>query len=164
MTKEYASWLAEVYQTRTGVELDSTAVGTAVAILARHAARWPGHDLIPLAAAEAAERMAAGQPFPPFLELVDRSADAVRHRIARAAKQHAGSAPPGMLEQTQEPSGRALVSEQAVAAVVAANLTLEEQTVLALFLDGVPHEEAAAALGVSPRTIYRKLEEIRRRF
>jgi len=42
-------------------------------------------------------------------------------------------------------------------------LTVEEQTVLSLFLDGIPVQEVAKKLNVSMRTIYRRLSDIKLR-
>jgi DNA-directed RNA polymerase specialized sigma24 family protein len=133
-----------------------------VAILRRHGGRWPREDdFVSLVAAEMADRLhglTAG-PLPPFLTMLDRVAGAVRHRIARAARRRITHPPTEALNQIPSPE----VGSRSVAEELATELSLEEQTVLTLFLEGVPVEQVARKLNVSMRTVYRRLAEIKRR-
>lgn len=166
--EDYVRWLRKVYMEQTGVGLpDPGLIADAITILKRHSSRWPREeDFVPVVAAEMAERLKKHKSeSPPFLEMLDRVADAVRHRIARAARKRMTQLTEGVLyrmaapEKGQEAATRVL----AVANELADGLSLEEQVVLARFLRGATIDQVAQELNVSVRTIYRRVSEIKRR-
>ena len=67
--------------------------------------------------------------------------------------------PAEVLNQTAAPA----VATTSIEGELFDALTVEEQTVLSLFLDGVPVQEVARELKVSLRTIYRRLNDIKLR-
>ena len=91
--------------------------------------------------------------------MLERSTDAVRHRVVRAAQKQSIHLPAEVLNQTAAPA----VATTSIEGELFDALTVEEQTVLSLFLDGVPVQEVASELKVSLRTIYRRLNDIKLR-
>jgi DNA-binding CsgD family transcriptional regulator len=165
--EDYVRWLVGVYTERVGVAPDDPdLVPKAVGVLCRHGSRWPGEDdFVSLVAMEMADRLGApaAEPSLPFLTMLERVADAVRHRIARAFRKRMAHPPVEMLDQMAAPAAPPEVVLCAIADELIAGLSLEEQTVLKLFLDGVPVDQVARQLNVSLRTVYRRLEEVKRR-
>jgi DNA-directed RNA polymerase specialized sigma24 family protein len=165
--QDYVLWLIDLYARRTRTPLDDQdMVNEAVRVLRRHASRWLGNseeqDFISLVAAEMAGRLqhvSERVPPPPFLTMLERSTDAVRHRVVREAQKRSIHLPAQVLNQTAAPAGAATSIEGELTDA----LTVEEQTVLSLFLDGVPVQEVARELKVSLRTIYRRLSDIKLR-
>lgn len=182
--EKYIKWLMEVYaeKTRSTLAERDTTAAEAVRVLLRHNARWPGgEDFVSLVAAEMAERLnEAGRsewqrpsslatprdasdslPSERFLKLLDQTADAVRHRIAREASRWMSRAPMDMVEQATATDTGPGVDLWTLAAELKERLSLEEQAVLALCLEGASVGHMANTLNVSTRSIYRKLQEIK---
>jgi len=165
--EEYVNWLIEIYTARTGVPVEEPdVIPRAIRVLDRHRWRSGGQeDFVSLVAADLADRLheLGEQPtVPPFLKMLDQSADAVRHRIARAARRWVAHPPGEVLEQVAQPGSRHETVIKAIADELLARLSVEEQAVLSLYLEGTPIDQLALELGVSTRTVYRKLRDIER--
>jgi DNA-directed RNA polymerase specialized sigma24 family protein len=170
VVEDYIVWLTEVYSRATGVALNApNLIHEGVGILRRHGSRWPGEeDFVPLVATEMAERLhdaqcgnQGAQPISSFLDMLERVADTVRHRIARAARKRMSRPSTDVLEQVAarvDPREEAL---RALAEELAVTFTIEEQTVLSLYLAGESIQQIAKDLKLSARTVYRRLEEIK---
>jgi DNA-directed RNA polymerase specialized sigma24 family protein len=169
--EEYVQWLIRVYEAKSGIILDGpNVVHDAIGILRRHLRRWPDEeDFVSLVTTEMVDRLQARADNPTpmgeldsFRKMLDRSADAVRHRIVREARKRMNISSGESIDQVASPEEhrRDMIS-RSLADGLAARLRLEEQTVLSLFLDGVPIDQVARDLNVSVRTIYRRLEGIR---
>ena len=161
MIEDYVRWLSELHAARTRVRpADADEIQAAVRVLRRHAARLPREeDFVSLAAEEMAGRLrgepAGTEALPPFLTLLDRSADAVRHRILREVRKRPGLIRGDVAERHVTPT--------VLARLLATELTLEEAVVIQAMLAGDKPAEVASRLGISPRTVYRRIEQIRQR-
>jgi DNA-binding CsgD family transcriptional regulator len=162
LNEEYAAWLIDVY-TQESRRRDPTPdlAQQTMAVIRRHSRRWPGEeDFVSLVTLEMVERLKKEKDqAPPFLTMVEQAADTVRHRITRAAQRQIQPSP----EATANLRAPSSEDIDLVATEIAAELSLEEQTVLSLVLDGVAINEIADRLKVSLRTVYRRLEGIRDR-
>ena len=163
MIEDYVRWLVGLYAERAGAPLnDLGAVEAGVRVLNRHAARLPrGEDFVSLAAAEMADRLRRestdAEPLPPFLTLLDRSADAVRHRIVRAARKR--PVPTSRLEDV--PARPDFL--EGLPDALTTGLSPEEHLVVQALLCGNKPDEVARRLGISLRTVYRRIEKIKQR-
>ena len=171
MIQDYVLWLIDLYFRCTRIRLDDQKmVNEAIRVLHRHTSRWLGgseEDFISLVVAEMAERLQPvpelpspqNPPPPPFLVMLELSADAVRHRIVREARKRMVHLSAEELNQAAAPA----MAPTTIEGEIFETLTVEEQTVLSLFLDGVPVQEVARKLNVSMRTVYRRLSDIKLR-
>lgn len=163
MIEDYVLWLVGLYAHRAGAPLnDPEVVQAGVRVLRRHAARLPREeDFVSLATAEMADRLHDEpidvEPLPPFLTLLDRSADAVRHRIMRAARKR-----PVLTSRLEDIPNRPDFLENLPDALTA-GLSLEEHLVVQTLLCGNKPDEIARRLGISLRTVYRRIEQIKQR-
>jgi RNA polymerase sigma factor (sigma-70 family) len=165
--EEYIRWLAEVYQARTGSVLkEPDLVDRGIDVIRRHFRGWPGEDdLVSMVAADMTQRLdqTPRESIPPFLVMLNQVADAARHRIARTARRYVTGLQPEAGRQTREPSVQQEIAFREIEQDLLERLSLEEKTVLSLLLDGVSAKTMAKELNVSVRTVYRHLEEIRRK-
>jgi DNA-binding CsgD family transcriptional regulator len=158
--EDYVRWLARLYADRAGGALGAVQAG--VGILRRHAARLPrDEDFVSLAAAEMADRLrdepTDAEPLPPFLTLLDRSANAVRQRIVRAGRKR--PVPTPSLEDVPDRPDFLVSLPDALTV----GLSLKEHLVVQALLCGNTPDEVARRLGISLRTVYRRIEQIKRR-
>jgi hypothetical protein len=167
--EEYLRWMAMVYEQRTGHSVsDDHTIEQAIRILKSQSSRWPREeDFVPMVAVEMAERLddifgtsTEEEPVRSFLNLLLRTTDAVRHRVARAAKKRMMHPSPEALDQiTSSTLSREVVS-QAIANELLSQLSVEEQAILAAHLAGEAMDQVARRLKMSPRTAYRRLREV----
>lgn len=170
-TRAYVEWMIGVYTDATGYQPDGPgAVEQAMQILYRHTSRWPAEeDFVSLIAVEFADRVRLAEDSlrdgskASFLKMLDRVADTVRHRIARVAKRTAAHAASEGLEELAAPQDGGAALARSIAQELLAGLSLEEQVALELCLSGASIAAVAEQLKVSPRTVYRRLNQIRRR-
>jgi hypothetical protein len=92
-----------------------------------------------------------------FPKLVDRCADAVRHRIVREAQRKT------KMVQAHDPQQIKSGPDYAAVLALIRELPAAEQVVLSGLMNREPVAELAERLGVGPRTIYRRLRVIARR-
>ena len=161
MIDEYVDWLATVYAERTGRDLSLNEIrGQATKIIRRHSSRLPGEDdFVSLVAAEMIDRinLLETNSEQSFIRLLELSSDAVRHRIIRDTKKRLGDSSPHIqAKHTDSDAVKDAIENEIISA-----LSLEEQTVLQLIMKGKPPEEIALILNVSPRTLYRRLADIK---
>lgn len=163
MIEDYIRWLGRLYANRTGIPPnDPGEIDAAVRVLRHHARRLPREeDFVSLVAEEMAKRVGGKSDrqgtsaLPPFLTLLDRSADAVRHRIVREARRH----PAPMLDEV--PARDSIPAR--LSKLLGAELSPEENLVVQTLLSGNKPDEIARRLGVSLRTVYRRIEQVRQR-
>lgn len=171
MIDEYVEWLLMVYAEKTGTDPrtdDPDVTAKAARFLLRHNVRggrlladWPGvEEFVSLVASEMADRLGRRQPGEPFLKILDNTADAVRHRIAREVRRRAAHVPAGLIEGQVAPGQEPEKAMRVLEAELREQLSFEEQAVLSLCLEGSSVDEMVKALKMSKRTVYRKLKTI----
>lgn len=161
----YIKWLAGLHARRTGIVLpERQVVDRAFAILRSHHRRMPGEeDFVSQVAAEVAERLCEPglELDQDFFSLLNRAADTVRHRVVREVKKRMVIRTSGEVTTADERARE--VQSAAIEKEIAESLSLEEQAVLAAYLQGHSVAETAEKLGVSIRTFYRRLKDIEMR-
>jgi hypothetical protein len=99
----------------------------------------------------------------PFLVLLRTTASTVRKRIVRNTQKWRTNTSDGALGQLPTPPAGDEAAVERIKAELLECLSFEEQLIAEMMIAGEPVEATAARLGVSPRTIYRRLEEIQER-
>jgi DNA-binding NarL/FixJ family response regulator len=163
--EQYVDWLVKVYTGRFGrPPAGSDVAARAAAILRSHAARVPaGDEFVSLAAAETADRLSDPDANldEPFLRTLDKAADAARHRAMREARRwHTNLTDLGQVP-TPPPADDAAVER--IKAELFESLSVEEHSIVERMLAGEPVADLARHLGVSRRTLYRRIGQIKRR-
>ena len=159
--EDYVLWLAKIYASHMeSFQIDDDLILTAIRIIQKHASRLSNkEDFISLSAAEAANRMSVDsgekETLPPFLTLLDRSADAVRHRVSRAAKSWPLAI--SMLDKipSRDNSAPTLIE------ILEKEFNVEDHLIIQSILNGMETKKIANQLGISLRTLYRRIHEIK---
>lgn len=170
--EEYVRWMLALYRKKEPDKLtDPKILEDAVRIILRHSFRMPhsdNDDFVSLVAAEMADRLdTSGLVDPtrtaaPFLEMLNKVADTVRHKVIRAAKKRARETI-GILGQIAAEAPEQDVVSKVIVDELIASFSLEEKAVLTRRLEGESVNEVAKTLKVSLSTIYRRLKEIKQR-
>jgi hypothetical protein len=163
--EQYVNWLISLYTARfSHLPTEPDAAAHAAAVLAGHAYGVPAKDeFLSLVASETADRLSApkANPNESFVTTLRKAADAARHRVMREARRNrARLANPG---QVPAPPAADDATIERVKAELLEGLSVEEHLIVEQLLAGEPVTDLARQLGVSRRTLYRRLASIRQR-
>jgi DNA-directed RNA polymerase specialized sigma24 family protein len=165
MIDQYVNWLVSIYTTRFGhAPAGPDVIARGTAILRKHASRMRGEDeFVSLMASEAAERLNSldVDTKESFLRILDKAADAARHRVLREARRWQANLPDPA--QIPAPPDTDAAKIRQIKAELLEGLSLEEHLIIEQLLVGESVVELAQRLGVSRRTLYRRLAQIRQR-
>ncbi|MEQ8791760.1 MAG: sigma-70 family RNA polymerase sigma factor [Pirellulaceae bacterium] len=155
---EYAQFLAHCLSGELGISVPQN-FGEQFVRHARRLGSIEYEDLGALVLLECCERRESRISEAELRKMIDR----IRHKLARAARRHAGVAPAD--ERITAPSQLASRELESRLSIFCESLSDEERTIFSLmYVDGLSPKQVASLLNISLATVYRRIADLKARF